>query len=115
MVVVKHNHNLVIQLTKMIFQAQIINDKNTVAPPHSVLRSTKDCDVNHTQKLLELCEKSDGLSGRSLRKIPFIAHALFLADPFSSLGPFLDAMSEAITREKTERKYFENSIKSQHV
>ncbi|EFA08556.1 Pachytene checkpoint protein 2 homolog-like Protein [Tribolium castaneum] len=65
-----------------------------------------------TQKLWQICEKSKGLSGRSLRKIPFIAHALYLEGTCIDLGKFLDAMLSAIEREKKERQYFEKDLKS---
>lgn len=57
--------------------------------------------------LLRLCEKSIGLSGRSLRKIPFIAHALFLSSSSVSLISFLEAMEKAVIKEKIERTQFE--------
>ncbi|XP_028130472.1 pachytene checkpoint protein 2 homolog isoform X2 [Diabrotica virgifera virgifera] len=59
------------------------------------------------KKLLDLCETSVGLSGRSLRKIPFLAHALFLEGDQIQLGDFLEAMERAVHKEILERKYFE--------
>lgn len=55
---------------------------------------------------MRICEQSVGLSGRSLRKIPFIAHALFLNTELVTLKQFLLAMEKAIEKEKTERQYF---------
>ncbi|XP_060522110.1 pachytene checkpoint protein 2 homolog [Cylas formicarius] len=51
-----------------------------------------------------LCEKSVGLSGRSLRKIPFLAYALFLTDRPVDLARFLHAMELAVEREHSDRK-----------
>lgn len=59
-----------------------------------------------TQQLLDLCKKSLGLSGRSLRKIPFLAHALYLNGSFSNLNEFLTAMDKAVEKEIWERSYF---------
>lgn len=59
-------------------------------------------------KFKAVCEKSEGLSGRSLRKIPFLAHALFLKDKTEhSLQEFLIAMEKAVEHEKSERKHFQ--------
>ncbi|XP_044252792.1 pachytene checkpoint protein 2 homolog [Tribolium madens] len=66
-----------------------------------------EVESNNKEKLWEICEKSQGLSGRSLRKIPFIAHALYLEGSSIDLGKFLAAMLSAIEREKKERQYFE--------
>lgn len=64
--------------------------------------------------LLKICEQSLGLSGRSLRKIPFIAHALFLNQSLVNLKEFLEAMEKAIFKEKSERNYFE-SLKVENI
>lgn len=65
-------------------------------------------------KLLKVCEQSLGLAGRSLRKIPFIAHSLYVTKNFPSLKEFLEAMEKALEREKIERNYFEG-LKEQFV
>lgn len=68
----------------------------------------------NTKLFLKVCENSIGLSGRSLRKIPFIAHALFLENSFVSLKQFLLAMEKAVEKEHCERNHFKN-IKQEHV
>lgn len=55
---------------------------------------------------MKICEQSIGLSGRSLRKIPFIAHALFLKQSFVTLKEFLEAIEKAVENEKVQRSYF---------
>nr|CAH7740075.1 unnamed protein product [Callosobruchus chinensis] len=59
-----------------------------------------------SKHLMLICEQSRGLSGRSLRKVPFIAHALFLDQSFSTLKNFLVAMEKAVDKEIAERQYF---------
>lgn len=83
------------------FQAGLIIDENTL----SALQrgSLKE----ESLKFTTVSEKSKGLSGRSLRKIPFLAHALFLADKSThSLNDFLSAMEKAVEHEKNEKKHF---------
>lgn len=82
-----------------LFQGQIIETKHI----NEAMENN-----NFQEKLQKICEKSTGLSGRTLRKIPFIAHALFLHRTPVSLEEFLEAMDKAIDREKKERKHFEN-------
>lgn len=59
----------------------------------------------HTEnsiKLMDLSQKSQGLSGRILRKIPFLAHAFFLRTKKCTLTKFLRAMYLTVMREKEE-------------
>lgn len=66
----------------------------------------KDPSNNHA-RLMEISKLSEGLTGRGLRKIPLLAHALHL--PTSSargkikLSQFLSAMYETIVNEKESR------------
>ncbi|KAL6182505.1 hypothetical protein ACLB2K_043924 [Fragaria x ananassa] len=54
------------------------------------------------RQLLETAEACDGLSGRSLRKLPFLAHAA-LSNPYScDPSKFLCAMTDTARRERSE-------------
>lgn len=44
----------------------------------------------------EVCEKANGFSGRALRKLPFLAHALFINKSPATIQAFLSAMNSAI-------------------
>ncbi|XP_013669878.1 pachytene checkpoint protein 2 homolog [Brassica napus] len=64
-----------------------------------------DTDTNpwFCKQLVEAAKSCEGLSGRSLRKLPFLAHAA-LADPHSrDASNFLCAMIETAKREKSEQ------------
>jgi hypothetical protein len=50
--------------------------------------------------------QSEGLSGRTLRKIPFLAHAYYVQVPQVSLEDFLKAMHKAVIKQLAERKDF---------
>ena len=56
--------------------------------------------TKNSLKLKELSEESVGLSGRILRKIPFLAHAFYLRTKKCTLARFLRAMHLAVRREK---------------
>jgi hypothetical protein len=50
--------------------------------------------------------QSEGSSGRTLRKIPFLAHTYYVQVPQISLEEFRKAMHKAVTKQLTERKDF---------
>lgn len=61
-------------------------------------------------ELLAIAKYSVGLSGRSLRKIPFLAHALFVNSPSVPLKEFLSAMREAIKKHVVDSEVFAKDI-----
>ncbi|XP_068986345.1 pachytene checkpoint protein 2 homolog isoform X1 [Bombus flavifrons] len=58
--------------------------------------------TKNSLKLMELSQESVNLSGRVLRKIPFLAHAFHLKTKKCTLSRFLRAMHIAIEREKED-------------
>ncbi|KAJ3003504.1 UNVERIFIED_CONTAM: Pachytene checkpoint protein 2 [Siphonaria sp. JEL0065] len=67
-----------------------------------------NCDEgaeNKSLRLYSLCCQCKGLSGRAIRKLPFIAHALFVKSHKSvSLSQFLDSLEKAVHEEHEARK-----------
>ncbi|KAE8597331.1 hypothetical protein XENTR_v10016429 [Xenopus tropicalis] len=61
-------------------------------------------------QLNEISRKSEGLSGRVLRKLPFLAHALYLQSPTVTIERFLWALSLAVDEQFQERKNFSENI-----
>lgn len=59
-------------------------------------------DTKNSVKLLELSRESEGLSGRTLRKIPFLAHALHTSTNKTTVSKFLKAMHSAILKQDQE-------------
>ncbi|XP_068426162.1 pachytene checkpoint protein 2 homolog [Clinocottus analis] len=57
----------------------------------------------HSLNLRNIAVKSKGLSGRALRKLPFLAHALFVKTPTVSLERFLEAMDQAVDKQMEEK------------
>ncbi|XP_062842080.1 pachytene checkpoint protein 2 homolog [Trichomycterus rosablanca] len=60
--------------------------------------------------LQRIATKSVGLSGRTLRKIPFLAHALYAKSCVLTLESFLDAMDKAVLHQIKEREKLVNSL-----
>ncbi|VCX36979.1 unnamed protein product, partial [Gulo gulo] len=60
--------------------------------------------------LSEISRKSEGLSGRVLRKLPFLAHALFIQAPTVTIEGFLQALSLAVDKQFEERKKLSSCI-----
>lgn len=61
----------------------------------------------HLQKV---SANSVGLSGRSLRKIPFLAHALYGKTSMMTLETFLNAMDKAVAHQINEQKKLVNCL-----
>uniref|UniRef100_A0A182NQE0 ABC transporter domain-containing protein n=1 Tax=Anopheles dirus TaxID=7168 RepID=A0A182NQE0_9DIPT len=53
--------------------------------------------------LLQVVKLSEGLSGRTLRKIPFLAHALYVKKESDSMLNFLAAMRQAIRKVRNDK------------
>lgn len=57
--------------------------------------------------LLEIAELSVGFSGRTIRKVPFIAHSLFVKKEQVPLREFLIGMKEAVLKLKADKSNFD--------
>ncbi|XP_015683389.1 pachytene checkpoint protein 2 homolog [Protobothrops mucrosquamatus] len=68
-------------------------------------------DVSKLSLLLkDISRKSEGLSGRSLRKLPFLAHALYIQSPNVIMTTFLQALSLAVDKQFEERAKLSNCV-----
>lgn len=63
--------------------------------------------------LSEISRKSEGLSGRVLRKLPFLAHALYIQAPSVTIEGFLQALSLAVDKQFEEKKKLSAYVWSQ--
>lgn len=61
-------------------------------------------ETDYNCRLLEIAQLSVGLSGRTLRKIPFLAHVFFINtnDDSTTLFTFLDALKMTVTKQICE-------------
>ena len=62
----------------------------------------ENLETRHSLMLLELSKQSVGMSGRALRKIPFLAHALYTHSTKCTVPRFLRAMHLAIEKQREE-------------
>lgn len=53
--------------------------------------------------LAQVCKEANGFSGRALRKLPFLAHALFLKKSSAALREFLIALRSAVDYQKKSK------------
>lgn len=69
-----------------------------------------------SKKLIQVAELSLGLSGRSLRKMSVLAHALHLSADCVSLDEYLDAMHKAVVRHKNDAQQLcQNGLSTKNV
>ncbi|XP_043216290.1 pachytene checkpoint protein 2 homolog [Amphibalanus amphitrite] len=60
-------------------------------------------------RLWQIAQASRGLSGRTLRKLPFLAHALFITTPSATMCEFLSALEAAVAKQFQDRTELSNS------
>lgn len=73
-----------------------------------VLRFINNDATNLSLQLLEIARKSHGLSGRTLRKIPFLAHAGHIQTQSVTLPVFLSALSRTVDKQFEDRENLKN-------
>ncbi|XP_037078013.1 pachytene checkpoint protein 2 homolog isoform X2 [Pollicipes pollicipes] len=54
-------------------------------------------------RLWQIAQASRGLSGRTLRKLPFLAHALFVSTPSATMAEYLAALEAAVAKQFQDR------------
>lgn len=71
--------------------------------------------------LQQICKEATGFSGRSLRKLPFLTHALFMKKDSATLREYLIALRSAVDYQKQSKqsigqfnKIIENGDKNGH-
>jgi len=83
-----------------------------IQPSHTLLdlkalevtRFIKTSSTANSLKLYDIASKSQGLSGRTLRKIPFMAHALFLTGSPVTIEVYLEALCKTVDHQFKERE-----------
>lgn len=68
----------------------------------------QNCCCEQSKALKHICDLSVGLSGRTLRKVPFVAHALFLNSETAPFSTFIEAMKKTVEYFKREKLHFES-------
>ncbi|XP_031830014.1 pachytene checkpoint 2 protein [Nomia melanderi] len=86
---------------KELMRAKLMEPEEIFDLPYlKKLGYEKKMSTTNSLKLMDLSQESFGMSGRSLRKIPFLAHAFYLRTKRCTLTKFLRAMHLAVKRQK---------------
>jgi len=64
-------------------------------------------------RLMDIARKSYGLSGRTLRKIPFLAHAMYLQSHPVTQEQFLNALSKSVDKQLDDRDQLTSDAREQ--
>lgn len=70
----------------------------------SALGDTKTAATASSLKLRDISALAEGLSGRTIRKLPFLAHALHMTTTTARLTDFLIALELAVRTQIQERE-----------
>ncbi|KAH6600714.1 hypothetical protein BASA50_002098 [Batrachochytrium salamandrivorans] len=83
-------------------------EKKLISPPVSLL-GLRELDLFSnsspaSKRLLDISRQCEGMSGRALRKLPFLTHARCIRTRTSTLARFLDALHDTVRWEQHSRK-----------
>ncbi|XP_026558162.1 pachytene checkpoint protein 2 homolog [Pseudonaja textilis] len=95
-----------------LMKCQIIYPRQQLLTLHELeMIGYLENDVSKLSLLLkDISRKSEGLSGRILRKLPFLAHALYIQSPNVIMRTFLQALSLAVDKQFEERAKLSDSV-----
>ncbi|KAF7198743.1 pachytene checkpoint protein 2-like protein, partial [Nothobranchius furzeri] len=105
-------YNIYLSCLEELMKCQIIYPRQQLFTMHELetMDFSKSEVSEYSLKLRNIAIKSKGLSGRALRKLPFLAHALFVKMPTVSLEMFLEALSHAVDEQGKEKDNLINGI-----
>ncbi|KAF7286483.1 hypothetical protein GWI33_005121 [Rhynchophorus ferrugineus] len=89
-----------------LMRGHIIKYTDDLVTVDLIARGDSEIQNECSKKLLTICQNSVGLSGRTLRKIPFLAHALYVNSDAVDLNLFLNAMLLAVEAEHKNKISF---------
>ncbi|KAL0124469.1 hypothetical protein PUN28_006365 [Cardiocondyla obscurior] len=88
-----------------ILETEVIYDISQL----KTLGYTEYANTKNSVRLLELSRESEGLTGRTLRKIPFLAHALYTSTNKVTLSKFLKAIHSIILKQQEQENALQQS------
>ncbi|XP_049537416.1 pachytene checkpoint protein 2 homolog [Anopheles darlingi] len=77
--------------------------KRQIIPSYTEATQPGRCPCTVAEFLLQLVRVSEGLSGRALRKIPFLAHALFVKRKTETLLNYMITMRQTVRKYRSEQ------------
>ncbi|KAM4569077.1 pachytene checkpoint protein 2 homolog [Fundulus diaphanus] len=105
-------YNIYLSCLEELMKCQIIYPRQQLFTMYELetMGFAKSEVSEHSLKLRNIAVKSKGLSGRALRKLPFLAHALFIKTPAVTLEKFLEAMWRTVDKQREEKDNLINSV-----
>ncbi|XP_012718106.2 pachytene checkpoint protein 2 homolog [Fundulus heteroclitus] len=105
-------YNIYLSCLEELMKCQIIYPRQQLFTMYELetMGFAKSEVSEHSLKLRNIAVKSKGLSGRALRKLPFLAHALFIKTPAVTLEKFLEAMWRTVDKLREEEDNLINSV-----
>lgn len=101
-------YDIFLQAIYELRRVEIIKDFSDLTPGNALIES-EIIDANVIE-VLNLAKLGCGISGRIIRKIPFLAHGMLETQEQYDLMDFLAAMREAIMKQFVDKKGIENVI-----
>ncbi|KAM9724054.1 pachytene checkpoint protein 2 homolog isoform 1-T2 [Menidia menidia] len=105
-------YNIYLSCLEELMKCQIIYPRQQLFTMYELetMGFAKSEVSEHSLNLRSIALKSRGLSGRALRKLPFLAHALFVKAPSVTLERFLEGLSQTVDKQREEKADLVNSI-----
>ncbi|XP_034083980.1 pachytene checkpoint protein 2 homolog [Gymnodraco acuticeps] len=105
-------YNIYLSCLEELMKCQIIYPRQQLFTMFELetMRFAKSEVSEHSLNLRSIAQKSKGLSGRALRKLPFLAHALFVKTPTATLETFMEAMHQTVEKQREEKAHLVNGI-----
>jgi len=92
-----------------LIRSKIISSNES---PRFINAITKGSESELEMRLIKIAKEAQGLSGRALRKIPFIAHVKFIKSTKQvPLSKYLDAIKSAVQSELADRENMSKEVK----
>uniref|UniRef100_A0A336KI68 CSON010794 protein n=2 Tax=Culicoides sonorensis TaxID=179676 RepID=A0A336KI68_CULSO len=101
-------YDLYCQALHELRRVGILDSFPDLTPISSLIEAENNDPVVH--EVLNIAKMSYGLSGRSIRKVPFLGHALFLEKDKMDIMEFLQAMKEAVIKQLNDKRNVNNLV-----
>ncbi|RUS14475.1 P-loop containing nucleoside triphosphate hydrolase protein [Endogone sp. FLAS-F59071] len=91
---------------KLILHVQLNTNRDQLADWRTVelFQHNLEEHVSPSRRLFAIAKQCEGMSGRSMRKLPFLAHSHYLQVPFASLDTYLTALERTAKDEHRARQ-----------
>lgn len=106
--IVEAIYDIYCQALHELRRVEIINNFADLIPIDLLIEAENNEPIVH--EVANIAKMSFGLSGRTIRKIPFITHALFLQKEKLDIMEFLTAMQEAVVKQINDKRNVNNLI-----